>query len=598
MDNSVEALCNLLAKHKLLDTTAVRNLRQRWVSEAGGDAGNCNRFGKWLVAQGQVTEFQLNLLNKGSAEQLLFDQYILQDRIGQGRMAGVYRAIHPTGQQVAIKVLPPSKNNNPQLLARFQREARMAVRLQHANVVRTYQQGKTRSGLHYIVMELLEGESLDEVLKRRKAIAPVEAVQVGVQALEGLQHLFEEGLIHRDLKPGNLMLVPGWKPGRQDSTLSSVVKIMDIGLGRAMFDEGVAGVPDQVDLTAEGSILGTTNYMAPEQARSAHTADIRADIYSMGCVLYEALAGRPPFDDPNFMNQILRHATEPARPLRELNPVVPAELWQVIEIMLAKDPAQRHGTPRQAARALRASIPAPVEPPKAEEPSPKMRSYLTWLALNTPATEAQPEAAPPKAISMPPVAPAAKAPPPPAAPQVASPVPAARAPAPPATLPVNSAAPVARVPAPANVPASSSEPAPPPATPVAVPLPPVMPLSDPRVGAPVPTAAAPGKVSAPAGPAVPGLTPPLPGRPEPPRSQPAPPNAIPVSKKPPSSERNQAPPPPPPVRTDARLPGTTPLLQWKNLQVTVRDLICAGIGVGVVLILECILWLILSLFAG
>jgi serine/threonine protein kinase len=547
METSVEALCNTLARLKLLDAGAVRALRQRWLQEGRGDVADVGKFGKWLVAHGYATDFQLTMLNKGVGEQLLFNDYTLLDRIGQGRMAGVYRAAHPTGQQVAIKVLPPSKANNPQLLARFQREARLAVRLDHPNVVRTFQQGVTRAGLNYIVMEYLDGESLEEALRRRRALSPVEAVHVGFQVLVGLQHLFEEGMVHRDLKPANLMLVPGRKPGQPDTTLHSVVKVLDIGLGRALFDEGAAVLPENVDLTAEGSILGTMNYMAPEQARSAHTADIRADIYSLGCVLYEVLAGRPPFEDPNFMNQILRHATEPPRPLREVNPVVPEALWGVIEVMLAKDPARRYSTPQQAAWALRASIPAPAEVPRPTEPTPKMRSFLTWLALNGTTAAIKPADAPP--------------------------VPASAA-------------------APTQLSASEQAPAVEPAKPVAAP-------------AAAPTTTAPARSETPATQENVN-TPPdpekwvFPPTPPPPTSPvyavPVSPGLIPLPPKPLSSEKNPAVRPATEKEPPAQRNGLAVIInRVKALGITRRDLIVAGISAGVVLALQGIVWLLLRL---
>jgi serine/threonine protein kinase len=488
MDISVEALCNLLAKHKLLDAADVRSLRQRWLAEAGADAANAERFGKWLVAGGNLTEFQMGMLGRGAVEQLVFDQYVVEERIGHGRMAGVYRAVHPTGQQVALKVLPPSKAVDAQFLARFQREARLAIPLEHLNIVRTFQQGRTKAGLHYLVMELLEGESLEDVVKRRKALTPVEAVYLGVQTLDGLQYLFEAGLIHRDLKPGNLMIVGG----QADTVLRSTVKILDIGLGRALFDDLSDAAPERADLTTEGSILGTPAYMAPEQARNARSADIRSDIYGVGCLLYEALAGKPPFDDPNYMNQILRHATEAPRPLPQINKEMPEALWQVLEIMLSKDPAQRFSTPRQASKALRASIPAPAEAPGTADPSAKMCSYLTWLAA-----------------------------------QGIAPQPAA------ASAPVRGLQDAATV-SPLDMP-----------TPMPPPLvhrtqPPSLPVA--RL-------------------ALPDASPPAP-------------MASPVPSSPP------------------------PLLQIKGVAITHRDLICAGIGAGVLLVLAGFLWLLTRLFGG
>src|SRR5262249_16618616 len=149
----------------------------------------------------------------------------------------------------------------------------------HPNIVRTFQMGQAGE-LHYLVMELLEGETLEEVLARRPKMPPAEAVRLAYQVLQGLQHIHEQGLVHRDLKPSNLILVPH-PPG--DSTARCALRILDIGLGRALFEEGAGG---DLEVTAEGVVLGTPDYMAPEQARDPRAADIRADVYSVGCVLY------------------------------------------------------------------------------------------------------------------------------------------------------------------------------------------------------------------------------------------------------------------------------------------------------------------------
>src|SRR5262249_16573501 len=151
----------------------------------------------------------------------------------------------------------------------------------------------------------LEGETLDDVLERRKKLPPPEAVRVIYQALLGLQHLHEQGMVHRDLKPSNLMLVPAGTPGPSDTTQRSTVKILDVRLALALAGEPPAGG----QLATEGTLLGPPDYMAPEQARDAHSADIRADIYSLGCVLYHLVAGQPPFPDSNIISQMIRHAS-------------------------------------------------------------------------------------------------------------------------------------------------------------------------------------------------------------------------------------------------------------------------------------------------
>jgi serine/threonine protein kinase len=207
-----------------------------------------------------------------------------------------------------------------------------------------------------------------------------------------LQHLHEQGLVHRDLKPGNLMLVPAHMEGKPDHTLQATVKIMDIGLGRALFDEGTPGGAGNFQLTNEGTILGTPDYLAPEQARDARQADVRADIYSLGCGLYHALTGQPPFVETNLVRQLVRHATETPRPLRDLDPTIPEGLQPILNMMLAKDPASRYPTPERAAQALQAFLAGDTGVPPTS-PGPAQNAYFTWL-------DSQP--LPPEGVAAPP----------------------------------------------------------------------------------------------------------------------------------------------------------------------------------------------------
>lgn len=376
MESSVQNVFSLLLRSGLLPVDTAREMYQRWGQEAGQDAANLDKFSRWVVTNDYLTEYQLNLLKKGHSEGFFLSAYRILDRLGKGRMAGVYKAKHELGQVVAIKVLPPSKAKDPLLLGRFQREAQLALRLKHPNIVRAFQVGEV-DGLHHLVMEYLEGETLDEVLTRRGQFPPAEAVRLVHQALEGLQHIHEQGLVHRDLKPANLMLVPA--PGKDANTSKCMVKILDIGLGRAMFDDPESARGEDAQLTSAGTVLGTPDYMSPEQARDARSVDIRSDIYSLGCVLYHLLAGRTVFPDTNVLSQMIRHAKDPPQPLRNFNPAVPDGLQQIVNWMLAKDPAQRYPTPQRAAQALQVFLAAEKEPVAALDDSDSMRSYLSWV---------------------------------------------------------------------------------------------------------------------------------------------------------------------------------------------------------------------------
>jgi serine/threonine protein kinase len=376
MASSVESMCNLLARSRLLAPDSIRALYQLWRSTAR-DPANVTHFSRWLVDNRYVTEYQIGLLLLGRSGSFFLNEYKLLERIGKGRMAGVYKAVHALGQVVAVKVLPPSRAKDAEAFCRFQREARLSLKLKHPNVVRTYEVGEA-DGVHYLVMEYLEGETLEELLQRRGRLPAGEAAALVYEGLLGLQHIHEQGMIHRDLKPGNLMLACRSAKPRGNGAAGPCVKVLDIGLGRALFDEAPA--PAELgELTTQGAVLGTPDYTAPEQARDAHRADIRADVYSMGCVLYHLLAGRPPFADVSVVRQIVRHATEVPRPLRHYSAEVPDALQEIVNGMLAKDPAQRYPIPNQAARALRVFLQSESLSPQPAASDPAMPSYAQWL---------------------------------------------------------------------------------------------------------------------------------------------------------------------------------------------------------------------------
>lgn len=386
MELTVQNVYGLLIRSKLLPVDQIKALFDRWNQEAGSASTNLVKFTQWLVSNRFLTEYQATLLARGYADGFFLNQYKILDRLGKGRMAGVYKAQHETGPIVAIKVLPPSSARDRALLSRFRREAKIATRMKHPNVVRTFEVGRSRDAVnqmvYYLVMEFLEGETLQEWLERKKRLDPAEAVRLVYQALLGLQHLHEQGLVHRDLKPSNLMLARPLGTGPTDEVQKVTLKILDLGLGRALVEELGPNQPttEHSALTTEGALLGTPDYMSPEQARDARSADIRADIYSLGCVLYQLMAGHPPFPDTNVISQMIRHATEEPKPLPQINSQVPDGLQQIVSWMMKKDPAQRYPTPERAAQALQVFLVAGAEHASVTpEADPKMKKYLTYL---------------------------------------------------------------------------------------------------------------------------------------------------------------------------------------------------------------------------
>lgn len=386
---TIEDYCALLAKSRLLLNEEVEAIYQRFQKESeaeGKSTTDIDRFRRYLVRQRLLTEYQAYMIQRGRADGFFIGGYKILDRVGKGHMGvgGVYKALHHLGQIVALKILPASKAANPHTLARFQREARLLLQLDHPNIVRAFQVGEAQ-GVHYLVMEYLEGETLQEVLHRRGRLPWQEAVRLLHQAFQGLQHLHERHIVHRDLKPANLMLVDSRENEKEtgesrqkhgDTTWDATLKILDIGLGRELFDENAPEGQIETQITQEGSVLGTPDYMAPEQARDASSADIRADIYSLGCVMYHCITGQPPFPDSNIMAQMVRHAMEPPRPLREFVPDIPPMLQAVIDTLLAKQADKRYATPAAADAALQPLLSSRGARPALAHLTP---AYKAWL---------------------------------------------------------------------------------------------------------------------------------------------------------------------------------------------------------------------------
>ena len=294
-----------------------------------------------MVDRKALTEWQSDKLLQGRHKGFILGRYRLLSLLGAGEMSAVYLAEHILMERrCAIKVLPANKVQDTSYLGRFHREARAVASMNHSNIVRAYDVDKqTESGtdIHFLVMEYVEGRNIEQIVKEQGPLDYVAAVDYIRQAADGLGHAHQSGMVHRDVKPGNLLI---------DST--SVVKLLDLGLARFF------KTSDEESLTIkhDEKVLGTADYLAPEQAVDSHQVDARADIYSLGCTLYFALTGHPPFTDGTLVQRLLAHQTKSPPSVRYERPDIDEDLLQILDKMMAKKAADRYQTAADVSEAL------------------------------------------------------------------------------------------------------------------------------------------------------------------------------------------------------------------------------------------------------
>ena len=266
--------------------------------------------------------------------------YEVIKELGRGGMGVVYLAHNRLmGRNEVLKVMSRQIMERPGLLARFQAEIRAVARLQHPNIVTAYSAFRLGGSIIF-AMEYVEGLDLAKMVKTKGPLPVAHACYFVSQAAQGMQHAHDQGMVHRDIKPGNLML--SHKGSR------AVIKVLDFGLAKATRE----APPVDGGLTNPGQALGTPDYMAPEQIRDAQKADIRADIYSLGCTLYYLLSGGPPFHAENLWDLYQAHHSMDAKLLNFVRPDVPGELAALVAKMMAKEPERRFQTPSEVAQAL------------------------------------------------------------------------------------------------------------------------------------------------------------------------------------------------------------------------------------------------------
>jgi len=334
---TVDDFLAVVRRSGLVDESRLAPLVAAWVGHGGPPPEPMLAA---LVEAGVLTRWQIDQLLKGRYKGFTLGKYRLLKLLGAGGMSSVYLAEHATlHSKAAVKVLPLKRVEQTSYLARFEQEARLAARLNHPNIVRTFDLD-TAGTVHFIAMEYVEGTDLHAKVKREGPLPVREAADYIRQAAVGLQHAHEEGLVHRDVKPANLML-----------DARGTIKLLDLGLALA-----VAGGEEDGSLTREHDekVLGTADYLAPEQATDSHLAERRSDIYALGCTLYYLLVGKAPFAKGNAAARMQAHLNKPPPNLLEDRPDVPIAIADLYFRMLQKDPAGRPQSAQEVADALAA----------------------------------------------------------------------------------------------------------------------------------------------------------------------------------------------------------------------------------------------------
>jgi serine/threonine protein kinase len=338
----------LLSDAQLAELAASRAIRY----------GEPRELARELVRRDWLTPFQVAKLARGRGGDLVLGKYILLERLGEGGMGQVFKARHRVMDRlVALKIIRPELLDHASAVRRFHQEIRAVAQLSHPNIVTAHdadQDGNT----HFLVMEYVQGIDLKKLVQSSGRLGVRQACGYIRQAALGLQHAYERGLVHRDLKPGNLLLALPRRsphgtfalPPDPELTPQSAVKILDLGLALLQSTDSAKNVSSTA--TQQGALIGTPDYMAPEQALDPRTVDIRADLYSLGCTLYFLLVGEAPFEDGSLLEKLYKHKFEPPPPLLSRRPDVPVELAAIVHKLIAKEPSDRFQTPAELVVAL------------------------------------------------------------------------------------------------------------------------------------------------------------------------------------------------------------------------------------------------------
>jgi serine/threonine protein kinase len=331
-------LVDLLRRSNLVDEAKLTSFLEK-AAAAHGEAAleDQHKLADLMLAENLITRWQADKLLAGKHKGFRLGKYKLLGQIGKGGMSSVYLAEHEMmRRRVAIKVLPISRVNDSSYLERFRLEARAVAKLDDPNIVRAYDIDN-EGQIHYIVMEYVDGQDLHQIVVANGPLDYDTAADYIAQVANGLQHAHEMGLVHRDIKPANCLV-----------DRHSTVKLLDMGLAKLTED-------DQASLTManEENVLGTADYLAPEQALNSHEADSRSDIYSLGCTLYFLLTGNPPFPEGSISERLLKHQTARPDSIFKARPDAPPSLVEFCESMMSKKPIDRPQTAGDVARILK-----------------------------------------------------------------------------------------------------------------------------------------------------------------------------------------------------------------------------------------------------
>ena len=376
-----EQFVESLVQSGLMSTGEVWSFRQSLPPDSCG--GSAHQFARELIKQGKLTPYQAATIDQGKLKDLVLGEYTILDEVGAGGMGRVFKARHRTMERiVAIKVLSSRTMDLPEAVSRFRQEVKAAAQLMHPNIVTAHDAGEC-NGVHYLVMEYVEGSDLAKVVKEQGPVPVAQSVDYATQTAQGLEYAHDRGIIHRDIKPANLLVDTG-----------GTVKISDLGLARLAQVAGQDQTESCQPLTSSQHVMGTCDFMSPEQVSDAHSADRPADIYSLGCTLHFLLTGRPPYRRETVMDTLLAHREAEIPSLREACPDVPETLDAIFQKMLAKTQEDRQQSMTEVIAELKqclvpepVPVAAPTPAPSEDLAAPSAESQMDVEAADTASEE-------------------------------------------------------------------------------------------------------------------------------------------------------------------------------------------------------------------